>query len=528
MADNTMIKEKVAVSKSKIVAIADAIRDKTNSSDVLTLDTMPEAISGIKGGGAATSVDTDADVVFYDYDGTPLYSYTKEEFLALDAMPDLPPDTDRLTATGWNFSLTLAKETVSNNGFLDIGCYRDTIDGKFHYILKVDEDSLAGCLRLTTRTDSTDKIIVDWGDGETSENSYAKDTVQDFRHTYKQAGRYVVKVDIQGDSVELGGEYYGNNFSGNMTYGAPYLGGNLWVQDDGKNYKYPNYSGNYNYLLCVEEVNFNKKIQLRRWCFRNNLNISKVSFPKGYETKTSEYAMQCNFPDDCFSGLKNLKCIISPEVYPDNRCFSESGIEIFSCELDFGGKSLSETFDNSRIKRISFTKFSFKTGFSVKNCLYLKAVAAAGSIGGCFTGCENLEVINLNESFSGGSSTQYAFDGCKKIKSVNTQDWTAVEFGGYTFRDNYRISKLIFNKSLEKIKNSVFYNLIGCFEYNFSSHEKVPTLASTGSFYGYNPRMKIVVPESLYAEWVAATNWTAFEEFIYCKNSNGEYYKPTA
>lgn len=55
---------KVAVSKEKIVAVADAIREKTETSDGLGLDAMPQAIRDIKSGGADFTID-DASYLFY-------------------------------------------------------------------------------------------------------------------------------------------------------------------------------------------------------------------------------------------------------------------------------------------------------------------------------------------------------------------------------------------------------------------------------------------------------------------------------
>ena len=42
---------RVIVTREKLVAVADAVREKTETSDALTLDEMPSAISGIKTGG---------------------------------------------------------------------------------------------------------------------------------------------------------------------------------------------------------------------------------------------------------------------------------------------------------------------------------------------------------------------------------------------------------------------------------------------------------------------------------------------
>lgn len=52
--------------------------------------------------------------------------------------------------------------------------------------------------------------------------------------------------------------------------------------------------------------------------------------------------------------------------------------------------------------------------------------------------------------------------------------------------------------------------------YDFSKVSVVPTLAYSASstFLNINPLCKIVVPDSLYDEWIVATNWTAFQSYI--------------
>lgn len=70
-------------------------------------------------GGAPVSVPK-KDVNFFDYDGTVLYSYTADEFKALNALPANPIHTG-LTAQGWNWSLSDAKALVNSIGKCNIG-----------------------------------------------------------------------------------------------------------------------------------------------------------------------------------------------------------------------------------------------------------------------------------------------------------------------------------------------------------------------------------------------------------------------
>ena len=56
---------KLVISKEKVVAVADAVREKTGTSDGYSLDAMPDAIRGIQGGGGADFEISDASYLFY-------------------------------------------------------------------------------------------------------------------------------------------------------------------------------------------------------------------------------------------------------------------------------------------------------------------------------------------------------------------------------------------------------------------------------------------------------------------------------
>ena len=68
-------------------------------------------------------------VLFFDYDGTLIEAYTKEEFLALNELPTVPTHA-RLTNGAWNWTLSDAKTFVTDYGWLDIGATYDITSGK--------------------------------------------------------------------------------------------------------------------------------------------------------------------------------------------------------------------------------------------------------------------------------------------------------------------------------------------------------------------------------------------------------------
>ena len=52
-------------------------------------------------------------------------------------------------------------------------------------------------------------------------------------------------------------------------------------------------------------------------------------------------------------------------------------------------------------------------------------------------------------------------------------------------------------------------------KYDFSQYSSVPKLSDAGTLGGINKITKIIVPDSLYDEWIAATNWSTYANYIY-------------
>lgn len=118
---------------------------------------------------------SESDVNFYDYDGTLLYSYTKQEFLALTELPENPTHTG-LVAQGWNWTLSDAKEYVTEYGILDIGQVYTTSSGLSEFDISLNA---ATGLTVTLNLDGTKN----WGDG-TSDTTTS--------HTYSTVGKYTI------------------------------------------------------------------------------------------------------------------------------------------------------------------------------------------------------------------------------------------------------------------------------------------------------------------------------------------------
>lgn len=141
----------------------------------------------VSGGGAGGS-----DVIFYDYDGSVVASYSAADFANLSAMPNNPTH-DGLTAQGWNWSLTDAKAYVATYGRLNIGQMYITSDGKTRFYLTLINNALTVNLWWIHLQDGT-TVEIDWGDG--SEHITWNKGESSKSHTYSAADDYVMTITV--------------------------------------------------------------------------------------------------------------------------------------------------------------------------------------------------------------------------------------------------------------------------------------------------------------------------------------------
>ena len=158
-----------------------------------------------QGGGGSSEPSN--DVNFIDYDGTIVKSYTKADFMALNALPENPTH-DGLTAQGWNWTLADAKTQLTEypHEGLTIGQMYVTDDGKTRLYAHFEEGRTSPYFGMGVNG----TVVVDWGDGSepstlTGTSLTTKKTVQ---HEYT-AGDYVIVVDVTSGTASFFGSSSG-------------------------------------------------------------------------------------------------------------------------------------------------------------------------------------------------------------------------------------------------------------------------------------------------------------------------------
>ena len=139
-----------------------------------------------------------------------------------------------------------------------------------------------------------------------------------------------------------------------------------------------------------------------------------------------------------------------------------------------------------------------------------------------------LPKIDIGPLSNLGQNIWYA-NGIEKSGKTNANNWednklnvyfmNMSSIGAWGFSEYPNLKKCYISKDITTIGDGAFYEDSNCILYYFIDHTAVPTLASTRTFQNMNSSCKIVVPDSLYTSWKAATNWSTFASKI-VKQSN--------
>lgn len=165
-----------------LIDIADAIREKNGTTDLINAQDFAEAILF-----DPNKTLEEKEVTFYDIDGRILYSYDAEEFLSMNSFP-ADPVRSNLIFQEWNWPLDKAKEFVEEYGVLKIGATYKTIDDKTRLYI----NTISAEVSLSFIQTVPNGVTVDWGDGYSNSSSEENVTLN---HTYIK-GEYVVTLDV--------------------------------------------------------------------------------------------------------------------------------------------------------------------------------------------------------------------------------------------------------------------------------------------------------------------------------------------
>lgn len=426
------------------------------------LDSYPDYIDAIQqGGGGAVE---ENDVIFIDYDGTILYSYSASEFANLTELP-ANPTHEGLTAQGWNWELADAKAYVAECGGLVIGQTYITEDGKTRYYITLDDPAnLSPVFGLSTST------IIDWGDGTAAETA----TSGAISHTYANVGNYVIAFAPPSNGV------------------IPYLNTTAAVRRI--------------YAHCITHIRIGSsgQNQLVNYFAQFFANLEDVNIPLHITNAQSGGAF-----DQCLA----LKALVMPKNFGVSGNYSFRGLT--SARVIALNNSI--TFGTTPFPYSAFVRLHLPASATTINsnafnpCESLRwitfATGATVLQNGALQNCISLASVKL----PGGLLTLagYAFTNCFNLTEV-TFPATLTTLQDRVFQ-GANITKVTLPASVTTLGNYVFYQAIWLTEVHVLA--TTPPSAGSGIFL-QAPVQKIYVPTGTLATYQGASGWSTYANLM--------------
>ena len=207
---------------------------------------------------------------------------------------------------------------------------------------------------------------------------------------------------------------------------------------------------------------------LARGLFKNCINLESVVIPEGVTAISA----------GCFAHTWALDSIEIP-----------ASVETISDAYD-GDMEKSGVFEMSHIKSVTFAENS-----------QLKTIGRKA-----FYWCSYLENITIPEGVT--KIGEYAFNNCDSITSINIPK--SVELIDHSaFEGCGNLTKVTFHTGSLRIGDRTFMDCESVEVYDFRNATAIPEfyLGGSGVFGGRPETFKIIVPDSLYEQWIASSDW---------------------
>ena len=418
--------------------------------------------SGSGGGGSAGV--SPKEVNFYDYDGTCVHAYTVAEAQALSELP-AGPEHPGLVFQGWNWSLEGVKGLTRA---MNIGAMYTTDDGTTRLYITLQEGRTSPMLGVGVNG----TVTVDWGDGTEPDvltGTSVGTTKWTPNHAYAKPGDYVIRLTVDGEMV-IQGNANSDQGSSLMRFSSGADARNVSYQQDLKKVEIGNSVvafGNAAFQLCY--------------------SLSTISMPNCVK----------NFNSSVFNNCYSLAFVTVPiELTRFN------GGSVFNGCASIKLVSMPEHATNSGSEM-------FKYCYSMMSACIPDGVTAVES--NEFYGCYSLRELSLPKNLT--RINQSALNSCYSLGKIDIpESVNVVEMSA--FMDCRSLVSLTFADGISSFAYGTFYRCYSMLFFDFTAFTAVPSLASAQCFTNIPADCEIRVPAALYDEWIAATNWATYADYI--------------
>lgn len=132
---------------------------------------------------------------------------------------------------------------------------------------------------------------------------------------------------------------------------------------------------------------------------------------------------------------------------------------------------------------------------------------------GAYAFADHYALASVTIPSSVTSIEESTFDNCCALASVNIPS-SVTSIGSYAFARCFSLMSVTIPSSVTSINSGAFSSNKDAFRYDFSRHTEVPALRNSSAFQGISDDCEILVPAALYDEWITATNWAVYADYI--------------
>ena len=177
----------------------------------------------------------------------------------------------------------------------------------------------------------------------------------------------------------------------------------------------------------------------------------------------------------------------------------------------------------SRLKKVKLPKTIKTIGnmafYMIRSIEEVEIPEGCTTIGASvFAGCTKLATVKLPESITAIGST--AFNATAITSFVYPDNVDRID--DRIFLGCQKLESVVAPSACLHVDELAFSSCTECVTYDFTKCKAVPKLYNVNAFEKINANAKILVPADLYDEWVAATNWSAYADYI--EAVEGEIY----
>lgn len=349
-------------------------------------------------------------LIFIDYDGTELQSYTAAEAQALTELPP-NPSHGGLIAQGWNWTLTEIKNQLQScpNSTVYVGQLYTTASGATEIDIELtDNTKLSPILHFSVNSDSS--ATIDWGDNSALQTATA---TGDFTHTYNAIGNYTIKIQVITGTCQI--------FGSDATYAL------LRKNDiDAEHRVYSN---------TIKAVRMGNNMNIYTYAFRCCTSLRTITIPSTINTLWGYYPFYYCYSLISITLPHGMTSLGKQSFY---TCYSLKSISIPYNLTTFGDRSM---YGCNALEKITIpvSTTTFASTAALQNCYSLTNLILP----------PNVSTINAN-----------TFTNCRSLGSLTIPSYVST-IGDNAFSNCYGITQYHFTRSSPATAGTtIFANIV--------------------------------------------------------------------